>query len=202
MRHNPRMHRLLAALLLALGAAGCAAAPDAAGTRAVRAFATLCAPLDEPAIAARAAEYAFAPVDAKARGSALPAALRRDGIRSWVRQGGAVRALLVWNGTTGSCELAVGGIDTDEAEREFAALAASFARSGQSVTPIAIPVAKRNTLALRRSVMIGPPPLLPGALRVLSLRVDDRPDQAIQAVLTLRGVGMERVPTDDAVPVE
>jgi len=188
---------LLAGALLA----GCATAPPP-GAQAVLTFADLCTPLAEEQVAARAAEYAFAPIDARARGIALPASLKREGVRTWLRQGGTVRAILVWNAPTQSCELAVGGIDATDTERAFAALAAGFVRNGQSVQPVAVPKLKPNSLALRQSVVIGPPALTQGAIRLLSLRIDDRPDRPIQAVLTMRGVGVDRVVADDATPIE
>lgn len=211
MRHYSAMRRNATAFLPAgalAGAvalvAGCAAVPERdPGALAVRAFATLCTPLEEAGIAGRAEEFAFAPVDVSVRTGAVPAALRRDGVRTWVRQGGDVRALLVWNGNSRTCELGVGGIDSATAARAFDTLVAGYARNGQVVTAATVRPTKKAGLALRQSVTIGPPALLPGATRVLALSTDERPGRPIQAVLTMRAYG-NTVPVgpDDATPFE
>jgi len=190
------------ALLLVLFG-GCAATPSQNSVRTARAFAELCAPLETNGIAARAAEYAFVSVEPKARNVvAVPTAIRRQVVHSWTRADGVVRATLSWNEPARSCELSLGGIEAGEAEAAFDALLASLTQSGREATAVAVPKARANSLAVRRTVVIGPPSFAPGAIRVVSLRTDDRPGRPVQAVLSMRVAGVDRPKGDDATPIE
>jgi len=189
-----------ALLLLLLG--GCAATTSQPAIRTARAFAALCTPLEMNGIAARAAEYAFVSVEPKARNVSLPNTTQRQGLHSWTRADGVVRATLSWNEPTRVCELALGGLDAADAEAAFENLVAGFVQGGREATAVPIPKPRANSLALRRTVVIGPPSLAPGAIRVLSIRTDDRPGRSVQAVLSMRVAGIDRPTGDDATPIE
>jgi len=189
-----------ALLMLVLG--GCAATTSQPAIRTARAFADLCTPLEMNGIAARAAEYAFVYVEPKARNVSLPGTTRRQGVHNWTRADGVVRATLSWNDSARICELALGGLDAADAEAAFDSLVASFAQGGREATPLPVPKPRANSLALRRTVVVGPPSLAPGAIRVLSIRTDDRPGRPVQAVLSMRVAGVDRPTGDDATPIE
>lgn len=187
-------------LLLLLGA--CTATTSQPAIRTARAFADLCAPLELNAIAARAAEYAFVYVEPKARNVSQPSPTRRQGVHNWTRADGVVRATLSWNEPARSCELALGGLEAADAEAAFETLVAGFVQGGRDATSMPVPKPRANSLALRRTVVVGPPSLAPGAIRVLSIRTDDRPGRPVQAVLSMRVAGVDRPAGDDATPIE
>lgn len=181
---------------------GCAATDGQSAIRTARAFADLCTPLETNGIAARAAEYAFVHVEPKTRNVAVPTTTRRQGVHTWTRADGIVRATLSWNEPSRSCELALGGIEAAEAEAAFETLVAGFLQGGREATAMPIPKPRANSLAVRRTVVVGPPSLAPGAIRVLSIRTDDRPGRQVQAVLSMRVAGVDRANGDDASPIE
>ena len=216
-RHGPR-----AALLLLLAAGtGCAApgmgggkvtAAAAAGAAqpstsalAVRAFTQLCGALQAESVAQRARSYAFVPLEAAPReAEPLRAELQAKGLRGWIRPVSGAPALLTWNERGRSCELAVGGVEFAELEREFAAMARGLEQDGLAVTRVPPRAAPETggTLRLRQAMVVATLGLTPILPRTIALRENTDHSQAIQAVLTMRPFVMPPAQPDDAVPVD
>jgi hypothetical protein len=157
-------------------------------------------------VAQRARSYAFVPLEAAPReAEPLRAELQAKGLRGWIRPVAGAPALLTWNERGRSCELAVGGIEFAELEREFAAMASGLERNGLAVTrvppPRAAPEAGGETLRLRQAMVVAPRGLTPTLPRAIALRENTDHSQAIQAVLTMRPFVLPAQP-DDATPLE
>jgi hypothetical protein len=171
---------------------------------AVRAFAQLCGSLQTETVARRAETYAFVPLEAAPKADGLVAELHAKGFRGWIRPVSGAPALLTWNEQGRSCELAVGGIEVGEVEREFAAMASSLERDGLAVTRLP-PGAEGGDgpLRLRQAMVVTSRALAPGQPRAIALRASTDPAQALQVVLTMRPLVLPaQARPDDAIPVE
>lgn len=212
---NAALRALLPMLVLATST-GCAA-PGEGGlprwgagqpspsTAAVRAFAQICGSLQGEAVARQAQAFAFVPMEAVRQEGAMPALLRAEGLRAWVRPVAGAPALLIWNEQGRSCELGAGGVDPPEVEREFAMMASTFERAGLAVTRISPQDAGLAALPLRQAIVVSSRALTTAQPRAIGLRVSTNPTQSIQVLLTMRPLALPAqgrpVEPDDAVPV-
>lgn len=186
----------------AMGLLSGAASPS---VLAVRAFTQLCGSLQTEAVAQRAETYAFVPLEAAPRTDGIVAELHAKGLRGWIRPVSGSPALLTWSEQGRSCELAVGGIEVGEVEREFAAMAGRLERNGLAVTRLrqGAEGGGDGPLRLRQAMVVTPRGLAPGQPRVIAMRASTDPAQALQAVLTMRPLVLPAlVRPDDAIPVE
>jgi hypothetical protein len=160
---------------------GTDAAIPGAEADAVMAFSHMCATLDRAEVVRNAGRFSFVPVRSEAIPDDLRESLARVDGTLFMRPGGPP-AMLIWSEPS-SCELWVGDVDLDALDREFAAFLGSFervaavARFGVTrLTPEELARAPSGEgMRVRQGAMIHPSRLVPGANRVMVLRIAEAP---------------------------
>jgi len=175
-----RPRRLLPGL--ALLAAACAGTPPASPEEAeaatvLRAFFHVCGRLQPGEVERRGRGLGFVPVD-PARLPARPAAGAQVMARPPAEAGG-VAALLVWNDSAPSCEMAVSGVAPEAAERAFGRMIdALAAQPAVQVRPVPLPaggVGNAPGLPLRRMVLLLAQGQVPPQPHLVLLRTAEAP---------------------------